>query len=91
MVEALVNYWTLEHIFFGLGAAVYVSLLLRAKYSSATIPVSIILLWELFEFREHTFYWTHNIGNQLVDIVVGVLGILLGNYLMEKYVIQASN
>jgi len=90
MAEALVNYFTLEHALFGTGTAIIISLLLRAKYSRVTIPVFIILLWELFEFRGQDFYWTHNIGNQVVDVFVGVLGVFLGNYLLEKYVLHFS-
>ena len=86
MVEALVNYLSAQHLFFGFGTGIIISILLRLKFSNFTIPVFIIILWEFFEYRTLTYYWINNIGNQIADVIIGILGIVVGNILIEKVV-----
>lgn len=90
MVEALVNYWTLQHFFFGIGTSILIVLLLRVKYRIITISLSIISLWEVFQYREYPIQWLHNYGNNVVDIIVGLIGIFLGNKIIN-IIIEKKN
>ncbi|MFC1804131.1 hypothetical protein ACFL0D_09250 [Thermoproteota archaeon] len=88
MAEALLNYWTLAHFLFGIGTSILIALLLRSKYRIVTISFTFILLWEAFEFRNTTFHWVYNYGNNVVDVIIGFIGILLGikvsNFLLNE-------
>ena len=84
MAEPLFNYWTIEHILFGFSSALIIGYLLRLKRSDVTIPLYIILLWELFEFKNQRHYWVNNIGNQIVDIIVGIIGIYIGTFVYKR-------
>jgi hypothetical protein len=83
MTEALVNHWTLDHFLFGIGTSAIIYFLLRFKYRVYTVSFAIILLWEAFEFRASSSYWIRNYGNNLVDIVVGIVGVFLGNKILD--------
>ena len=80
MIMALVNYWTFEHLLFGFGTSLLVLTLFKLKYKSYTIPMIIILLWEVLEFRQGSWGWIYQFGNNIIDVIVGFVGILLGNF-----------
>ena len=77
MAEPLLNYYSVEHLVFGIGIAIIIGVLAKSKYRTYLISLFIVSLWELFEFREMPEYWINNIGNNLMDIVVGMAGVLL--------------
>jgi hypothetical protein len=81
----LVNYWTIEHFVFGFGTSIIVAWLLRYKHRTITIPLIIILLWEVLEFRQNSANWIYHIGNNIVDVLIGLLGIFLGNKVYKNW------
>jgi hypothetical protein len=85
MVEPLINYFTLEHLLFGIGTAIIISILSRRNDRVFLISFYIILLWELFEFRQWPHYWIDNYLNEIMDIIVGGVGIFLGFRIVKKF------
>jgi hypothetical protein len=77
MVEALVNHWTIDHFFFGLGIALIISFLLKRKYPAESISLFILVLWELFEYREYSYYWSINYQNNIMDVIVGFIAVII--------------
>ena len=73
----------MEHFVFGFGTSLIVSWLLRFNHKSFSIPLIVILLWEVLEFRQDSAIWIHTIGNNIVDILIGLLGIFLGNWIFK--------
>jgi hypothetical protein len=85
-MEPLINSWTYQHFLFGLGVSIVIAGLMRLKYRISTISLSILVLWELFEFRDHTTYWLTNYANNLFDILVGFVGVLIGMNLVKAVI-----
>ena len=85
MVEPIINNWTIEHLLFGLGTAIVITLLNRSKHRVVVISCFIIVLWELFEYRNSPSYWLTNYVNNLADIAVGVAGIIIIHGLNHFY------
>ena len=84
MAEAIINYFTIEHFFFGLGVVMIISFLFNRKQPVPTISFFIIVLWELFEIREHPIYWRYNYMNNIMDLIVGLLAIFIGERIWKK-------
>ena len=78
MVEALINHWTVDHFLFGLGLAIIISFLIRLKYSTSLITLFILVLWELFEYREGSRYLIINYQNNVMDVIVGYVAAIIG-------------
>ena len=79
MVESLVNYYTIEHFIFGLGIAAIITILNRTKHKVFSVSFFIVILWELFELKEYTNYWITNYLNNIMDIFIGLVGIIIMN------------
>ena len=77
MVETLINLYTIEHLIFGLGTALIISFLSRSRHRVPLVSMAIVVLWEIFEYRNSSSYWMSNIGNNLMDIFVGLVGIII--------------
>lgn len=85
IVEPIINSWTIDHLLFGLGTAIVITLFNRSRHRVILISSFIILLWELFEYRNSPSYWLRNYVNNLADIVVGVTGITMVHGLNYLY------
>ena len=84
MVESLINYWTTHHFFFGLGVSIVIVLLLNRKHPNYTITLFILVLWEMFEYREFRSYWIINYLNNIMDVIVGFIAVIIVNLLFDK-------
>jgi hypothetical protein len=78
MVEPLINHWTVDHFLFGLGISIIISFLIKRKYSTSLITLFILVLWELFEYREKSSYWIINYQNNIMDVIVGFVAAIIG-------------
>ena len=81
MVEALINYYSIEHFIFGFGTAVIISMLLRKRHPTLTISICILILWEIFEFtrgQRAINYWITNYQNNIMDVIVGFVAVVIG-------------
>ena len=81
MVEALINYYSIEHFFFGLGIAIIISILMRKRHPILNISLFILILWEIFEFtrgQRATTYWITNYQNNIMDVIVGFIAAIIG-------------
>ena len=77
MAEAIINDWTVIHFVFGLAVALIVSILMRTRYPVSSVSLFVLVLWEMFEFRETPIHWKVNYLNNIADVVVGYLAIIL--------------
>ena len=95
MVEPLINHWTVDHFLFGLVLAIIISFLIRIKYSKSLITLFILILWELFEYREGSRYWIVNYQNNIMDVIVGFLAAIIGikfyEFLAKYFVKKEKN
>jgi len=78
MVEPLINHWTIDHFFFGLFITFIISFLSRSKYPISSISLLILVLWEMFEYREWPHFWVINYRNNIMDVVVGFFAVIVG-------------
>lgn len=85
LVEPIINNWTIHHLLFGLGTALVISLFSLSRHRVFLISSFIILLWELFEYRNSPTYWLSNYANNLTDIVVGIAGVIIIRGLIHFY------
>jgi len=83
MAEPLINFWTLDHFFFGLGVALITSFLLKRKHPISLNSFFILVLWEMFEFREAPKYWLINYKNNIVDVIIGFIAVVIGVRIYE--------
>ena len=87
MAEAIINYWTAAHFVFGLAVAITVSYLMKTRYPVSSISLFVLVLWEIFEYRQAPIHWKINILNNIADVLVGYVAILIGvkvNDLLNK-------
>ena len=85
LVEPIINNWTIDHLLFGLITASIITLFSLNRHKVFLISSFIILLWELFEYRNSPTYWLSNYANNLGDIVVGMAGIIIIRGLIHLY------
>jgi hypothetical protein len=83
MVEAIINHWTFYHFLFGLGTFLIVNYLLRHRNPQISISLFILVLWEVFEFRNHSYYWVVNYQNNIMDVIVGFVAVFLGIIIID--------
>ena len=87
MVEAIINHWTIAHFFFGLGIVVIISFFVNRRYPVFTLSLFILILWEMFEFKQRPPYWIRNYQNNIMDVIVGYIAVLIGariyNYIVK--------
>ncbi len=79
----LIDHYTFQHFLFGVGVSLISVILLRYKYREFTVSLFVLILWELFEYRNDARFWIHSYANNLVDVVVGFIGILLGVFVIR--------
>ena len=85
MVGPIIDHWTVDHFLFGIGITCIIWFLSKCRYRVSGISLFIVLLWELFEFREYGIKWVIDYGNNIVDVIVGFIGIVLTINVMERF------
>ena len=83
MAEAIINDWTVLHFVFGLAVALIVWILTRTRHPVSYLSLFVLVLWEMFEFRQAPIHWRVNILNNIADVVVGYVAIV--------FVVKAMN
>ena len=87
MAEAIINYWTAAHFVFGLAVAMIVSYLMKTRYPVSSVSLFVLVLWEMFEYRQTPIHWKINYLNNIADVIVGYVAIIIAvkaNELIKK-------
>ena len=85
MADFLINQYTIEHLLFGIGAGIFFLIISKLKFRVSLMSLSVIILWEIFEYRQSPRMWMLDYLDNLIDILVGFTGILIGTKIIEIY------
>ncbi len=84
VIQPIIDHWTIDHIFFGFITTFIIIILNRSKYRTYLIPFFILILWEIFEFREWPLAWLNDIFNNIMDLFAGLVGIIIAILIKNK-------
>lgn len=80
----VVDLWSINHLLFGVIAASFCIWFRLGFWTSVTISLVVMILWEIFEIW-HDSIFEHN-PNIIFDVILGLVG-----FLITYYLIQAKN
>lgn len=76
--EPLYNYWTIIHFSGGTGLFLIIASYIENRIISIIISFIILILIEIYEIIDTPAFWIRSWGNNIVDILVGAFGIIIG-------------
>lgn len=76
--EPLFDLWSIIHFGGFLGSYLFFKPLCKHEKYLIIALIMLIALIEIWEYPQDTHYWITSIGNNVVDIVVGIAGLIVG-------------